>query len=64
MKKHSNIFRIDIEPNEKYPNRHPTHGWQVRIRRQGKQHTKFFSEAKHGGREGALEAALEHRNRP
>ena len=62
MKKHSNIFRIDIEPNEKYPNRHPTHGWQVRIRRQGTQHTKFFSESKHGGREDALQASIKYRD--
>ena len=56
------IPRIDIEPSEAYPRRHPTHGWQVRARRDGKRLSKFFADAKHGGREGALEAAKVHRD--
>lgn len=61
-KEHHNIYRIDIEATEAYPNRHPTHGWQVRIRRQGKQHTKFFSDEKSGGRDEALQKALGYRD--
>lgn len=51
-----NIVRIDI-PHRK------THGWQVRISRQGERHTKFFSDSKHtttdggGGRGPAFRAA-------
>lgn len=62
MKKLSNIFRIDIHPTDEFPNRHPTHGWQVRVRRQGKQHTKFFSDDKFGGSDGAIAEALRFRN--
>ena len=57
------ITRIDIEPSEAHPRRHPTHGWQVRARRDGKRLSKFFADAKHEGREGALEAAVAHRDR-
>ncbi len=57
------ITRIDIEPSEAHPRRHPTHGWQVRARRDGKRLSKFFADAKHGGREGALEEALVYRDR-
>ena len=48
------ITRIDIEPDEMHPNRSPTHGWLVRVRRQGVRTSKFFSDKKFGGREGAL----------
>ena len=48
------ITRIDIEPNEVHPKRSPTHGWLVRVRRQGVRTSKFFSDKKFGGREGAL----------
>ena len=57
------ITRIDIEPSEAHPRRHPTHGWQVRARRDGKRLSKFFADAKHDGRDSALEAALAHRDR-
>lgn len=57
------VTRIDIEPSERYPARHPTHGWQVRLRREGERHTKFFADARHGGRDGALEAAVAYRDR-
>ena len=60
--KPKNVFRIDIEPTEEHPNRHPTHGWQVRIKRQKKQHTKYFSDKRFGGREGALQEAVEYRD--
>lgn len=56
------ITRIDIEPSEAYPRRHPTHGWQVRARRDGKRLSKFFADARHGGREEALAAAIVHRD--
>ena len=48
------ITRIDIEPDEDHPNRSPTHGWLVRVRRQGVRTSKFFSDKKFGGREAAL----------
>jgi hypothetical protein len=61
-RKHHHITRIDIEPSAKYPRRHPTHGWQVRVRRDGERLSKFFADARHGGREGALEAAVLYRD--
>ena len=60
--KHHHITRIDIEPSEKYPKRHPTHGWQVRVRREGNRLSKFFADARNDGSEGALEAALVYRD--
>ncbi|MEM1053916.1 MAG: AP2 domain-containing protein [Bacteroidota bacterium] len=56
------ITRIDIEPSEAHPRRHPTHGWQVRARREGKRLSKFFADAKHGGSESALSAAKAYRD--
>lgn len=56
------ITRIDISPSEAYPNRHPTHGWQVRARRDGERLSKFFADARHGGKEGACTAALAYRD--
>ena len=47
--KHHHITRIDIEPSVKYPKRHPTHGWQVRVRREGNRLSKFFADARNGG---------------
>ena len=60
--KPKNVFRIDIEPTDENPDRHPTHGWQVRIKRQKEQHTKYFSDKRFGGREEALEKAVEYRD--
>lgn len=60
--KHHHITRIDIEPSEKYPNRHPTHGWQVRVRRDGKRLSKFFADAKFSDADAALEAAILYRD--
>jgi len=57
------ITRIDIEPSDAHPRRHPTHGWQVRARRDGERLSKFFADAKHDGRDGALEAAVAYRDR-
>ena len=57
-----NVFRIDIEPDDDHPNRHPTHGWQVRVKRHNKQHTKYFSDKRFGGRETALETAVGYRD--
>ena len=56
------ITRIDIHPSDEHPDRHPTHGWQVRVRRDGERMSKFFADAKHDGRDGALEAAFAYRN--
>ncbi len=56
------ITRIDIEPSDAYPKRHPTHGWQVRVRREGKRLSKFFADARHGGSDGAMRAAIVYRD--
>ena len=53
MEKKKNLFRIDTGR---------THGWQVRIIRDGERHTKLFSDKKYGGEENAYEKALEHRD--
>ncbi len=57
------VTRIDIAPSERYPSRHPTHGWQVRARRGGTRETKFFADARHGSADAALDAALDYRDR-
>ncbi len=56
------VTRIDIEPTERYPNRHATHGWQVRARRNGERESKFFADARHGTPEDALAAAVAYRD--
>ncbi|GAB5537768.1 MAG: AP2 domain-containing protein [Rubricoccaceae bacterium] len=56
------ITRIDIEPSGEHPRRHPTHGWQVRHRRDGQRLSKFFADARNGGRDEALEAAIAYRD--
>ena len=61
------ITRIDIEPSDEHPGRHPTHGWQVRVRRDGERISKFFADAKHDGpkhdgRDAALDAAKAYRD--
>jgi hypothetical protein len=53
-----NICRIDIPAS---PGVSPTHGWQFKAMRLGKQQTKFFSEVAFGTREAALEAAQAYR---
>jgi len=62
MSKPKNVFRIDIEPSDEHPNRHSTHGWQVRVKRHNEQHTKYFSDKKFGGKESALEKSVEYRD--
>ena len=57
-----NVTRIDIEPSADSPKRSATHGWQVRVRRSGKRHTKFFSDGRYEGREDALQAAVAFRD--
>lgn len=39
-----------------------THGWFVRIYRNGDTHRKFFGDGPNGGREEALEKAIAHRD--
>jgi len=51
-----NISRIDQVDNN-------TFGWFVRIRRDGRHVSKFFSDSKWGGKEGALEKAIEFRDK-
>jgi len=53
MEKRKNFFRIDTGQ---------THGWQVRIVRNGERQTKLFSDKKYGGEEAACEKAFAHRN--
>ena len=57
------ITRIDIEPSDEHPGRHPTHGWQVRARRDGERQSKFFADARYDGSDAALEAAFAYRDR-
>ena len=57
-----NVTRIDIEPSDESPKRSATHGWQVRVRRSGKRHTKFFSDGRYDGRDAALQAAVAFRD--
>ena len=47
------ISRID-QPEKR------THGFFVRLARQGKTHSAFFSDKSHGGRQKALVAARQH----
>jgi hypothetical protein len=53
---HKGISRID-QPERK------THGWYVRVRFNGTQRAKFFSDETHGGRDEALAQAIRFRNR-
>ena len=52
---HKGISRID-SPAKKM------HGWYVRVRYNNETRAKFVSDLKHGGREAALERAVECRN--
>ncbi len=47
------ISRIDTDD---------THGWYVRVRFQGKEHRKFFSDSKYGNKLSALVAAKKYRD--
>lgn len=50
------IVRIANSPNHKP-------GWQVKIRRQGEQHHRYFADADYGGKRASLRAAIRHRNK-
>jgi len=52
---HKDIARIDQESKR-------SHGWYVRVRFNGKNHSKFFSDKKNGGRNSALLAAIAWRD--
>lgn len=53
---HKGVSRIDQAKNK-------TFGWYVRVRFNGVQRAKFFSDETHGGKDKALEAAVKHRDR-
>jgi hypothetical protein len=55
MEEPRNIVRIDIIHRN-------THGWQVRVTRQRHRHTKFFSDVRFGGSDGAFVAAQHYRD--
>jgi len=55
VEKHKDIARIDQESKR-------THGWYVRVRFQGKTHSKFFSDKKCGGRYSSLLSAIAWRD--
>lgn len=54
--KHKHITRIDQESKK-------THGYYVRVSFRNKQHSKFFSDKKHGGPSSALLAAIANRDK-
>lgn len=53
--KHQHISRIDQESKR-------THGWYVRVRFKGENHSKFFSDLLHGGRDRSLLTAIAWRD--
>jgi AP2 domain len=55
LKAQKDIARIDQESKR-------THGWYVRVRFQGKTHSKFFSDKKCGGRYSSLLSAIAWRD--
>jgi len=55
LQKQKDIARIDQESKR-------THGWYVRVRFQGKTHSKFFSDKKCGGRYSSLLSAIAWRD--
>ncbi len=55
LDKHKDIARIDQELKR-------THGWYVRVRFEGKTHSKFFSDRKCGGRYSSLLSAIAWRD--
>ncbi|MCB1232655.1 MAG: hypothetical protein KDN19_20580 [Verrucomicrobiae bacterium] len=50
------ICRLDLETSQ-------THGWQVRLQRNGVRFTRFFADESWGGRKAALERARQFRDR-
>jgi len=59
LKKNRNIVRIDIVSEARNSQ---THGWQVRLARQGQRISKFFSDRKCGSKRKALELARVYRD--
>ena len=55
VSKRKDISRIDQDSKK-------THGWYVRVVFQGKTHSKFFSDKKHGGKDSSLKVAITWRN--
>lgn len=53
--KHKDIARLDQSSKH-------TYGWYVRVRFNGKTHSKLFSDLKHGGRAASLLAAIAWRD--
>ena len=53
---YKSISRIDSETKR-------MHGWYVRVWFKGKMHSRFFNDKQHDGKEAALQAAIEHRDR-
>lgn len=60
MEKIENIFRI---VTKEIGNRVGTVGWQFKMKRNGKQETKLFSDSVFGGTEAALQAAIEYKSK-
>lgn len=56
LPKHNNISRIDSPSID-------LHGWQVRVQRQGKQHSRFFADRDFSERNEALFQAITYRDR-
>lgn len=57
-----NIFRLDKHQQTGAASRGATHAWQVRVLRDKKHHSKFFSDSKYGSYEASLDAAKKYRN--
>jgi len=57
--KERNIVRVDMPDKE---NRVGTHGWQVRFSFEGREISKFYSDAKYGGIEPSLDAGMNFRD--
>ncbi len=55
-KKHKGISRIDQEIQK-------SHGWYVRVRFEGKTHSKFFSDKTSGGKSSGLLSAIAWRDK-
>ena len=53
---HKGISRIDCEQKR-------MHGWYVRVQFRKQKRAKFVSDQKYGGKEAALQKAIEYRNR-
>ncbi len=54
-------MQVKIKGISRIDSKH-THGWFVRISREGKIHSKMFSDGPHGGKDDALQAAIQYRD--